>query len=149
MDEVEDGKVELFGPDLDQIKPPGLLPLAIVAEVAGRQMQEDFEPILERQIHHLINYAQGIMHIGQRDIAWLRVSKGSVDKGFRFSHLGKILHAKFHQDFGAIFDKVQVKIYTEKEKVDQILTQAREVYNKRDIRIEGMTDETTDLFYSC
>ena len=76
-------------------------------------MQEDFEPILERQIHHLINYAQGIMHIGQRDIAWLRVGKGAVEKGFRLSHLGKILHAKFHQDFGAIFDKVQVKVYTE------------------------------------
>jgi acetyl-CoA synthase len=69
MDEVEDGKVDVIGPDLDKIKPPGQLPLAIVAEVAGRQMQEDFEPILERQIHHLINYAQGIMHIGQRDIA--------------------------------------------------------------------------------
>ena len=149
MDEVEDGKVEVIGPDLDKIQPPGQLPLAIVAEVAGRQMQEDFEPILERQIHHLINYAQGIMHIGQRDIAWLRVGKGAVEKGFRLSHLGKILHAKFHQDFGAIFDKVQVKVYTEKEKVDEMLDQARAVYRKRDARIEGMTDETTDLFYSC
>ena len=46
--------------------------MAIVVEVAGRQMQDDYEPILERQIHHLINYAQGIMHIGQRDIAWIR-----------------------------------------------------------------------------
>ena len=89
MDEVEDGKVEVIGPDLDQIKPPAQLPLAIVAEVAGRQMQEDFEPILERQIHHLINYAQGIMHIGQRDIAWLRVGKGAVEKGFRLCPSGQ------------------------------------------------------------
>ena len=89
MDEVEDGKVEVIGPDLDQIKPPAQLPLAIVAEVAGRQMQEDFEPILERQIHHLINYAQGIMHIGQRDIAWLRVGKGAVEKGFRLCPSGR------------------------------------------------------------
>ena len=130
MDEVEDGKVEVIGPDLDKIQPPGQLPLAVVAEVAGRQMQEDFEPILERQIHHLINYAQGIMHIGQRDIAWVRVGKGAVDKGFRLSHLGKILHAKFHQDFGAIFDKVQVKVYTEPKAVDEILAKAREIYVK-------------------
>ena len=149
MDEVEDGRVDVIGPDLDKIKPPGQLPLAIVAEVAGRQMQEDFEPILERQIHHLINYAQGIMHIGQRDIAWVRVGKGAVEKGFRLSHLGKILHAKFHQDFGAIFDKVQVKVYTESKAVEEMLAKAREVYRKRDTRIEGMTDETTDLFYSC
>ncbi len=149
INEVEDGKVEIIGPDLDQLTPPAQLPMAIVAEVAGRKMQEDFEPILERQIHHLINYAQGLMHIGQRDIAWVRISKAAVDKGLRLADIGRILHAKFHQDFGAIFDKVQVKIYTEKAKVNQILTKARSVYAKRDARIEGMTDETTDTFYSC
>ncbi len=47
--------------------------MAVYVEVAGRKMQEDYEPILERQIHHLVNYAQGIMHIGQRDIAWYRI----------------------------------------------------------------------------
>ena len=71
MDEVEDGKIEVIGPDITDVPAGSKLPLAIYVEVAGRQMQEDFEPILERQIHHLINYAQGLMHIGQRDIAWL------------------------------------------------------------------------------
>ena len=73
MDEVEDGKVEVIGPEITDChrQVAKRLPLAIVVEVAGRQMQEDFEPILERQIHHLINYAQGVMHIGQRDIAWI------------------------------------------------------------------------------
>ena len=149
MDEVEDGKVEVIGPDVEGVQPPGQLPMAIRVEVTGRKMQEDFEPILERQIHHLINYAQGIMHIGQRDIAWLRVSKSAVAKGFKLSDLGKILHAKLHQDFGAIFDKAQVMIYTEPEAVDEVLAQARAIYGKRDARIEGMTDETTDTFYSC
>lgn len=149
MDEVEDGKVEVIGPDVDAVQPPAQLPIAIRVEVTGRKMQEDFEPILERQIHHLINYAQGIMHIGQRDIAWLRVSKNAVAKGFKLADLGKILHAKLHQDFGAIFDKAQVMIYTEPKGVDEVLAQARAIYGKRDARIEGMTDETTDTFYSC
>ena len=113
MEEVEDGKVEVLGPDVDTTEAGSKLPVAIAVEVAGRQMQEDYEPILERQIHHLINYAQGIMHIGQRDIAWLRVSKQAVEKGFKLSDIGVILHAKLHQDFGRIFDKLQVKIYTE------------------------------------
>ena len=108
MEEVEDGKVEVFGPDLPDLpqdKIPMRLPLAIVVEVAGRAFQPDFEPILERQIHHLVNYAQGVMHIGQRDIAWYRIGKAAVEKGFTLKHIGTILHAKFHQDFGAIFDK--------------------------------------------
>ena len=149
MSEVEDGKVELIGPDVDDVEEGARLPLAINVEFAGRKMQEDFEPILERQIHHLINYAQGLMHIGQRDIAWLRMSKTAVKKGLKLKHIGDFLHAKFHQDFGAIFDKVQFKIYTVEDKVREILKKARQVYNLRDARIEGMTDETTDIFYSC
>jgi acetyl-CoA synthase len=149
MEEVEDGKVEIIGPELTDVAPGSRLPIAIKVEVAGRQMQEDYEPILERQIHHLINYAQGVMHIGQRDIAWLRVSKQAVEKGFKLEHIGKLLHAKLHQDFGRIFDKLQVKIYTRDEDVDVILEKAREVYRNRDARIEGMTDEVTDTYYSC
>jgi acetyl-CoA synthase len=149
MNEVEDGKVEVIGPDIKNLKPPAQLPLAIVAEVSGRKMQEDFEPILERQIHHLVNYAQGLMHIGQRDITWLRVGMGAVEKGFTLRHLGDILHAKYHQEFGSIFDKVQVKIYTEESKVREILGKSRAIYQRRDARIEGMTDESEETFYSC
>ena len=149
MDEIEDGKIEVIGPDVTDITAASRLPLAIAVEVAGREMQDDYEPILERQIHHLINYAQGAMHIGQRDIAWLRVAKQAVEKGFKLEHIGKLLHAKLHQDFGRIFDKLQVKIFTEDDKVDEILQKARTVYKIRDERIEGMTDESIETYYSC
>ncbi|TET25379.1 MAG: CO dehydrogenase/CO-methylating acetyl-CoA synthase complex subunit beta, partial [Dehalococcoidia bacterium] len=95
------------------------------------------------------NYAQGLMHIGQRDIAWLRVSRSAVGKGFKLEHIGALLHAKLHQDFGRIFDKLQVKIYTEEDKVKEIVEKAKAVYSARDVRIEGMTDETSDIYYSC
>jgi len=149
MEEVEDGRVEVIGPDIGDITPGSRLPMAIAVEVAGREMQEDFEPILERQIHHLLNYAQGLMHIGQRDIAWIRLAKQAVDKGFTLHHIGDILHAKLHQDFGRIFDKVQVKVYTEEDKVKEVEEKAREVYKIRDARIEGMTDEGVETYYSC
>ncbi|RLA88901.1 MAG: CO dehydrogenase/CO-methylating acetyl-CoA synthase complex subunit beta [Deltaproteobacteria bacterium] len=149
MDEVEDGKIEIIGPDIKDVKEGSRLPMAVVVEVAGRAMQPDFEPILERQIHHLVNYAQGVMHIGQRDIAWYRFGKAAIEKGFELKHIGALLHAKYHQDFGAIFDKCQVKIYTEEDKVKEITEQARKIYAERDARIEGMTDETTEIYYSC
>ncbi len=149
MEEVEDGKIEVIGPEMTDVPAGSKLPMAIAVEVAGREMQEDYEPILERQIHHFINYSQGLMHIGQRDIAWLRIGKQAVEKGFRLHHIGDILHAKLHQDFGRIFDKMQVKLYTEEDKVKEIVEKARAVYGTRDARIEGMTDETTDIYYSC
>ena len=149
MDEVEDGRIEVIGPDVGDVQAGTRLPFAMIAEVAGRNFQEDFEPILERQNHHLINQAQGVMHIGQRDIAWIRVSRQAVEKGFTLKDIGRIIHAKYHQEFGAVFDKVQIKIYTDEEKVKEIVELARASYLHRDARTEGMTDETTDVFYSC
>ncbi len=149
MDEVEDGKIEVIGPEITDVPPESRLPLAITVEVAGREMQEDYEPILERQIHHLINYTQGCFHNGQRDIGWLRISKEVFEKGFRLHHIGVLLHAALHQDYGRIFDKLQVRLYTEEDKVKEIVAKAKEVYAHRDARIEGMVDEETDIFYSC
>jgi len=149
MNEIEDGKVTVIGPDLKDVKKGSRLPLGIYIQVAGRKMQPDFEPILERQIHHLINYAQGIMHIGQRDISWVRVGMQAVEKGFTLKDLGIILHAKFHQDFANILDKVQVTLYTNKEDVDKLTKRARAEYRTRDERVEKMTDETMDTYYSC
>ena len=149
MSEVEDGKIELVGPDITDVPAKSKLPLAIFVEIAGRQMQEDFLPILERQIHHLINYAQGLMHIGQRDIAWIRIAKQAVEKGLTLKDIGKIIHAMYHKDFGAILDKVQITLYTEEDKVQEITRKAREVFKTRDQRIAGMTDEDEQTYYSC
>ena len=149
MNEIDDGKVIVDGPDIGDIKEGETLPLGIYVQVAGREFQTDFEPIIERQIHHLINYIQGVMHIGQRDIAWIRVSKAAVEKGFTLKDIGVVLHAKFHQDFGKILDKVQITLKTDKDAVDKMTKQARAEYKHRDERVETMTDEDVEIYYSC
>ena len=80
-DEVEDGKINVIGTDIDGMEEGGALPLGMVVDVAGRKMQTDFEPILERQFHYFINDVEGIQHIGQRDIAWMRISKSDLRQG--------------------------------------------------------------------
>ncbi len=149
LDEVEDGKVEVIGPEIEDIDVGVKIPLGILVEVAGREMQPDFEPILERQIHDFINCANGVFHMGQRDINWVRVSKEAKEKGFKFAHFGTIIHAKIHSEFGKIADKVQVKIYTQEKEVVELRDLAREVYKQRDARLADMTDESIDTFYSC
>jgi acetyl-CoA synthase len=149
MKEIEDGKVDVVGKDLTDIKEGETLPLGIYVQIAGREFQADFEPILERQIHHLINYIQGVMHIGQRDISWVRVSKAAIEKGFTLKDIGIVLHAKMHQDFGKVLDKVQVTLYTNKEDVDKLTERARGEYKQRDERVENMRDEDVETYYSC
>jgi acetyl-CoA synthase len=149
MDQIEDGRVNIIGPDADDVPPGTALPLAIWVEVAGRKMQTDFEAILERQIHHLINGAEGIWHMGQRDIVWTRISKNGFAKGLRLRHYGEILHAKLLSNYPAIVDKVQVTIITDLAEVEKRLAVARGIYIERNRRLESMTDESVDLFYSC
>jgi len=150
INEVEDGKIELIGPDIDQLeKGSKSLPLAIIVEVYGRKMQKDFEPILERQIHRFINYAMGLMHVGQRDMNWIRISKDAFSKGFRFKHIGVILHAMLHQEYSAIVDKVQVRLYTKESDIEKLLPVAKKTFEERDERLSGMTDESVDTYYSC
>ena len=149
MEEVVDGKIEVVGPGFEDLPPQGHMDLGIVVDVAGREMQSDFEPVLERQIHYFVNGASGIQHIGQRDIAWIRISNSATEKGFNLEHFGKLLHARFHSDFGAIVDKVQVTIYTDPEQLPAQLEAAREAFDFRNKRLADLTDDAVDVFYSC
>jgi len=148
-DEVEDGRVEVIGPNVDSVEAEGKLPLGILIEVAGRKMQPDFEPVLERQTHTFLNEAHGIWHMGQRDINWLRISKDAAAAGLKLEHFGKLLHAKFHEQYSSIVDKVQVRIYTDEQQVLKLREQARSVFIERDARLAGMKDEDVETFYSC
>lgn len=148
LDEVEDEKIEVIGPEIDDVKEGDALPLAIFVEVAGRKMQKDFEPILERQVHTFLNEAMGVFHMGQRDMCWIRISKDAHKKGFKIKHFGTIIH-RLHDTFGAIVDKAQVKLYTKQEDVESFHAQAKKSYEERDERTAGMTDESVDMFYSC
>ncbi|MFZ5943739.1 MAG: acetyl-CoA decarbonylase/synthase complex subunit alpha/beta [Bacillota bacterium] len=148
-DQIEDGKIEVIGPDIDDINEGDRLPFGLVVDIYGRKMQEDFEGVLERRVHYFVNYGEGLWHVAQRDLAWLRVSKEAVGKGFKLKHFGELLIAKYKSEFPAIVDRVQVTIYTDQAKVDEMIKVAREKYAARDARLRGLTDEAVDTFYSC
>jgi acetyl-CoA synthase len=147
--EIEDGKVEVIGPDMDEMEPGPGKPLGVYVEVSGRKMQSEFEPIFERRTHHFLGEAQGFFHMGQRDIIRHRISKDAYNKGFRLFHIGKIIHAKYHEEYSALLDKVQVTLYTNKEDVEKKLVEAKAAFTERDERALGMTDVSVNLFYSC
>lgn len=149
LDEIENAKIEVIGPELDEFEDGAGAPLALIVDVAGRKMQKDFEPVLERRIHTFLSEALGIMHTGQRNMVWIRISKEARQAGLKFRHLGVILCSRFMHDFPSIVDKVQVRIYTKKEDITRLLPEAQEAFNERDSRMAGMVDESVDVFYSC
>ena len=148
-DEVEDGKITLIGKDVDQIPDGTRIPLGIFVDVYGRKMQKDFESVFERRIHQYVNFIEGGWHTGQRNLIWVRFSKDSVAKGLKLKHIGTVLHAKLHDDFGAIIDRVQVTITSDLAELEKRAPDALNAYAARDARIKGLTDEAVETYYSC
>lgn len=147
--EVKDGKIEVIGPEIDDMEEGKAHPLGIVVYVAGKKMKKEYEPIIERRIHEYINYGEDTWHIGSRDICWIRISKEGYRKGFKIRHFGVILYTMIKKDFSAIVDRVQVKLITDRDKVLKAREEARKFYAERDARIAALTDESVDTFYSC
>jgi len=150
VEEVEDGKVTVIGENWqEKYEQGGKMPLGIVIEVAGRKMQKDFESVIERKVHHSINEAQGLWHMGQRDINWIRINNAAKSAGITLEHLGVIWSTMMKHMFKSIVDKVQVTLYTDEADVERVRDEARAIYKERDQRLGSMTDEAVDTFYSC
>ncbi|MDR0722210.1 MAG: CO dehydrogenase/CO-methylating acetyl-CoA synthase complex subunit beta [Treponema sp.] len=147
--EVEDHSIELIGPDIDSVPAGSRFALAYIVEVAGKNMQSDFEPVFERKFHNFLNCIEGVMHTGQRDLIRIRVSKVAFEAGFRAKHIGEVLYAKVKSDYEAVVDKCQVKIYTKPEDLKRLRADVNKVYEVRDARLKSLTDESVEVFYDC
>lgn len=150
-DEVEDHKIIIDGPDIEE-SPDEIqyLPLANIIEVYGSKMQPDFESVIERKIHTWLNYMEGVMHTGQRNLLRIRLSREAVSKGLRLKHLGEMLYYMILDEFGSVVDKCQITMVTDGEKVQKLLEElAMPAYKARDERITSLSDESVDTFYTC
>ena len=148
--EIEDHKIELIGPDIDEFEVGSKQSIAYIVEVAGKSMQSDFEPVFERKFHSYLNCVEGMMHTGQRDMIRVRISKDTFNAGFRAKHIGEVLYAKVKSEFAAVVDKCQVKIITDAAECTKLRHElAIPAFDKRDERLNTLTDESVDVYYSC
>lgn len=148
--DIEDHKIELVGPDFDEVAVGSKIQMAVVVTVGGKNMQPDFEPVFERKFHTWVNCLEGIMHTGQRDLIRIRVSKTAYEAGFRAKHIGEMLYAKIKNEYDTVVDKCQVTVYTDPAECTRLRKElAVPVYDKRDDRLATLTDEAADVFYTC
>ncbi len=147
--EVMDGKVDLVGPDLPELDAQARADFGLVVKVAGKNLETDFEPYLERQIHSFIGYASGVQHTGSGDSVSIRISKRAVARGFRMEALGNILHARFHEEFPGAIEKIQVTIITDPTKQAAWRARAHDAHEQRNKYIASLRDSDVDEFYVC
>jgi len=149
IDRIEDGKINIVGPDIMDMSQGSSLPLGILIEVAGEQVEEDLEGVIERRIHYYCNYIEGLMHLNQRYDIWLRLSKKSFEKGFdSLRLLGQVLMRLFKSEL-PIIQKIRITFMTDPEKVEEFRQEALKTYDERDAKARGLKDEEVDSFYGC
>ena len=146
-EEVEDHKITIVGPDFDTCKD---LALGTFVEVAGKNMQADFEAVIERKFHAWFNYMEGVMHTGQRNQVRVRVSNAAYEAGLRIKDFAEVLYVMIMNEFDAVVDKCQVTIYTEPDAAAKFRDElAMPRYAERDARLASMTDESVEKFFTC
>jgi len=149
MEEVEDGKITILGPDLSEMESGKSHRFGVLVEVAGAKVEEELEGVIERRIHAFFNYVKGVMHLASRNIIQVRISKDSFKKGLNsFTMFGKILYRLYKSEFPFI-EKLQVTFITDPEKVAEKYDDALTIYEARDARARGLKDEEVDKFYGC
>ena len=148
--EVEDHKFTLIGPDFDQMEVGSKQQIAYIVDVAGKNMQSDFEPVFERKFHSYVNCVEGVMHTGQRDMIRIRISKSTFEAGFRAKDLAEVLYANIKNEFDAVVDKCAVTIVTDEAECTRLRHElAIPAYDRRDERLTSLTDESVPVYYSC
>ena len=149
LDKVEDEKITVIGPDLKDVKEGSSIPFGIYIEVAGKDVEEELEGVIERRIHEYCNFVEGIMHLNQRYDIWLRLSKKSFKKGLNsFNYIGKVLTRLYKSELPFI-EKIQITFMTDPDKVRKMQKEAVTIYETRDAKARGMKDEEVDTFYGC
>lgn len=147
LDEIEDHKITIIGPDFTEGRD---MALATYVEVAGKKMQVDFEAVIERKFHAWFNYLEGVMHTGQRNQVRIRVSNAAFEAGLRIRDFAEVLYFMIMDEFDAVVDKCQITLITDPEKAAAFRdAEAMPRYNRRDDRLASMTDEAVDRYYTC
>ena len=147
MNEIEDHKITIVGPDLADAKE---LALVTFVEVAGKKMQIDFESVIERKFHAWFNYMEGVMHTGQRNQVRIRVSNAAFEAGLTLKHFAEVLYVMIMDEFDAVVDKCQITLITDAAEAAKFRDEvAMPRYTQRDDRLASMTDEAVDRYYTC
>lgn len=149
LNQVTDGLINIIGPDIFAMEAGNKYPLGILVEIAGKDLEEDIEGVIERRIHEYTNYIEGFMHLNQRYDIWTRVCKKAFNRRFTsLRFVGMVLERLLKNELPMI-ERIQITFYTDAEKISPVYIEARSVYEARDARARGLTDDDVDVFYGC
>ena len=152
-DKIEDGRVEVIGPEIKEIEGQSL-PFGFWIRYYGKELTEDYLDLLTRWTYFALEEGEGWMLLNTRDTIWLRLHKKDADK-HDFEHLGQAMINLCKIQFPLV-EKADAKILIATEDLGGskhtkgIIDNVCVPYWERvDKRARAFSDDDADTFYGC
>ncbi len=150
---LEDGKIELWGPDIDEIDEGASYSFIETIMLSGLNLDKITPAILEGIISHFHDFIEGVMHLNMRNLIWIRIHKSIAKKGIRIEHLARALMGQLKANFPQI-EKIEIKFLIDSaQNPNKTLRILKDdcfyIWEQRNIEALELNDDEVDKFYGC
>ena len=151
-EDLVDGRVELIGPEIQEVPPESSLPFGLHYKIYGEQLTDAHIEYLER-LMMMSFHAEGIGGTGARSNIWLRIHKKVADR-YTLKKMAQLGRAMLKTTCPLV-ESVEVRIVVGvpevggKELVRQLLAEAEEKWEALEAKYRGLEPEDVGVFYGC
>jgi acetyl-CoA decarbonylase/synthase complex subunit beta len=155
LEDITPGKVEIVGPDLDELEEGTTLPFGYYMKLAGKELHKDYEAFFERWAIDNHTRIEGVMYLNMRDTVWMRLHKrlrGRVDS---FKFMPQAVLGMFMAQMPLV-EAIEAKIILGTEEIggkelmaELVQRDGVPLWEARDAKVLEMTDEDVDTFFGC
>ena len=152
-DSVADGRVELIGPEMDELPVESSFPFGFYFKVYGPELTDEHTEYLQRLTQGSV-HQEGWGGFGFRSSMWLRVSKAAVQKQ-SFRKFAQTVRANV-MNCCPLVEKMEIKLIIatpevgDKELIQNLLSEhINPRWDALDAKYKDISDDDVDTFYGC
>jgi acetyl-CoA decarbonylase/synthase complex subunit beta len=151
-EKVKDGEVKLIGPDIPEVQPGTSLPGMFTIRIYGKNLTQEHQGYVSRQIGQALQGLEGFMLFGTPDGLWIRISRDVADR-LTFAKISQFCYATAKTlvpavDAVAFFWAIGAPEVGGKELIDPLYEWAVEKIKIISAK-QLYDDEDVDTFYGC
>ena len=151
--EITDGRVEVIGPEINEIALESSIPFGFHIRICGPGLTDVHVEYLERMAMVGTWEQEGLSGVGARGMIWMRVSKQHVNK-HTWAKIAQATRAHLMTTCPLV-EAIEVQIIVGapevggKELVNQVREEANKYWNALEAKYRTLDDMDVDRFYGC
>lgn len=151
--EVVDGKVEIYGPEINELEPGKSYPIGYHFMMYGAGLTDEHTEFLERSAQNAYDHIENVMLINSRATTWSRIGIEVADR-FSLGKLAQVIRASIRTAVPMV-EAVEVRIIVGTPEVGgvavikEMLPDIKALWSSIDARQDDLDEDDVDMFYGC